>query len=375
MSKPFDYSKWDNIELSDDEDSHPGAQFIEAQTLRRIKRENHEHKERERLAKIETLRAQKSTLTKEIKENERTMVACAEALENVRDGDAETMKEMKERGALAKASVEEKRAERSKIESEIAELERAKKFNAEEMCYVSAEKTLVGAQCKPEEEERVKRMSYEEFTRAYEKDLDEIASINGSMSYGEMGEWFSNGKVHLLGEHATGYLLLKALYLEMEKKTREARTCARVAFACKSIGEFAEAGKKSDRDAAEPFFKRLDSNSDVSREYERSFEEYFEKLQERALVKLREEAEKEQPMSLEDVPVEERLGPGGMDPVAVYDSLPQEMRDAFDSGSVDALKAYVNTLPMEEARKHMKAMVDSGLWVPTPGEDPGAALR
>ena len=221
----------------------------------------------------------------------------------------------------------------------------------------------------------MKRMSYEEFTRAYEKDLDEIASINGSMSYGEMGEWFSNGKVHLLGEHATGYLLLKALYLEMEKKTREARTCARVAFACKSIGEFAEAGKKSDRDAAEPFFKRLDSNSDVSREYERSFEEYFEKLQERALVKLREEAEKEQPMSLEDVPVEERLGPGGMDPVAVYDSLPQEMRDAFDSGSVDALKAYVNTLPMEEARKHMKAMVDSGLWVPTPGEDPGAALR
>ena len=92
MSKPFDYSKWDNIELSDDEDSHPGAQFIEAQTLRRIKRENHEHKERERLAKIETLRAQKSTLTKEIKENERAMVACAEALENVRDGDAETMK-------------------------------------------------------------------------------------------------------------------------------------------------------------------------------------------------------------------------------------------------------------------------------------------
>ena len=49
----FDYSKWDNLELSDDEDHHPGAQFIEANTLRRIKREAHENKEKERLDKIE----------------------------------------------------------------------------------------------------------------------------------------------------------------------------------------------------------------------------------------------------------------------------------------------------------------------------------
>ena len=38
----FDYSKWDKLELSDDEDTHPGAQFIEENTLRRIKREPHE---------------------------------------------------------------------------------------------------------------------------------------------------------------------------------------------------------------------------------------------------------------------------------------------------------------------------------------------
>ena len=59
----------------------------------------------------------------------------------------------------------------------------------------------------------------------------------------------------------------------------------------------------------------------------------------------------------------------------MYDALPREMREAFDSGSVDALKKFVNSLPMDEARAHMRAMVDSGLWVPTPGEDPGEALR
>jgi len=369
-SKPFDYSKWDNIELSDDEDTHPGAQFIEAQTLRRIKREAHEHKEKERLAKIDALKAEKRDARRTIRELEQTLVSLVESLGV--DGSASV--DAAEKARATRDEIETRRRACAETEAKIEELERQRKYNAEEMCYVASEKTLVGAACKPEEESRAARMSYEEFTREYGDELDDIATANGSMSYGELGQWFSNGRVHLLGEHATGYLLLKSLYLEMEKKTREARTCARVAFACKSIGEFAEAGKKSDRDAAEPFFKRLDSNADVAREYEKSFEEYFQKLRERAVAKLAEEADKE-PTSLEEVPLEDRLGPGGLDPVAVYDSLPKEMRDAFDSGSVDALKAYVNSLPLEEAKRHMKAMVDSGLWVPTPGEDPGEALR
>ena len=51
----FDYSKWDNLELSDDEDHHPGAQFIEANTLRRIKREAHENKEKELILLVHQL--------------------------------------------------------------------------------------------------------------------------------------------------------------------------------------------------------------------------------------------------------------------------------------------------------------------------------
>jgi hypothetical protein len=102
------------------------------------------------------------------------------------------------------------------------------------------------------------------------------------------------------------------------------------------------------------------------------------------------------------------------------------MQEAFESGSIDALRDYVNKLPMEEAKMHMvgtypkrhahmlakvpkippkypkaraqmlakvpkmprnypklcsacpysvKRMVDSGLWVPTPGSEPGEALQ
>lgn len=85
MSKGFNYSKWDKLELSDDEDSHPGAKFVEEQTLRyeavvhrrphapsvrcpralrwgsngrRIKRESHKIKETERQEKIDKLQAE-----------------------------------------------------------------------------------------------------------------------------------------------------------------------------------------------------------------------------------------------------------------------------------------------------------------------------
>jgi len=33
------------------------------------------------------------------------------------------------------------------------------------------------------------------------------------------------------------------------------------------------------------------------------------------------------------------------------------VREAFDSGSIEELRTYVNTLPMEEARLYMKKMV------------------
>ena len=53
----------------------------------------------------------------------------------------------------------------------------------------------------------------------------------------------------------------------------------------------------------------------------------------------------------------------------------KELQEAFESGSVERLREHVNTLPMEEAKLHMRRMVDSGLWVPTPGQDPGEALH
>ena len=128
MPSGFDYSKWDKLELSDDEDDHPGAKFIEENTLRRIKRESHERQEAERAAKVAEL--------------EKTIEAETEKLNELTSSTAGAEKRDAEKvrilGAIASA--------RAEIEKE----ERERKFNADEMCYVASERSLVGAQCKPD---------------------------------------------------------------------------------------------------------------------------------------------------------------------------------------------------------------------------------
>ena len=53
MSKPFDYSKWDKIELSDDEeDVHPNIDresWFRMKHRSRVEREEHEAKDRQRI--------------------------------------------------------------------------------------------------------------------------------------------------------------------------------------------------------------------------------------------------------------------------------------------------------------------------------------
>lgn len=53
MSKPFDYSKWDNIELSDDEeDVHPNIEresWFRMKHRSRVEREEHEDKDKKRI--------------------------------------------------------------------------------------------------------------------------------------------------------------------------------------------------------------------------------------------------------------------------------------------------------------------------------------
>ena len=68
--------------------------------------------------------------------------------------------------------------------------------------------------------------------------------------------------------------------------------------------------------------------------------------------------------ALEEEERKKRLGPGGLDPVEVMETLPQALQECFASKSVAKLQEVIASLPKEEASYHMKRCVDSGLWVP-----------
>ena len=66
---------------------------------------------------------------------------------------------------------------------------------------------------------------------------------------------------------------------------------------------------------------------------------------------------------MHDIPKEERLGPGGLDPLEVIETLPQAVVDAFESRNVDQLHEALAQMDPEEAEYHTKRCINSGLWV------------
>ena len=61
------------------------------------------------------------------------------------------------------------------------------------------------------------------------------------------------------------------------------------------------------------------------------------------------------------------LGPGGLDPNEVFQTLPAPMQLAFESQDVGKLKEALARLPPEEGAYHLQRCVDSGLWVENAG--------
>ena len=176
MGGGFDYSKWDKLELSDDEDDHPGAQFIEANTLRRIKRQSHEQKTEEKNQKIQSLMG-------EMKDALKTIAAVKHDA-----GDAPLTEEQE----LATRAAQEKHdAARAAIDAE----ERERKFNAEEWCHVSNtfDRSLVGAACVADEGEE--ELEYEPYVKKYGEQLEEVARANFN-DYADMAEHFQARSIH-----------------------------------------------------------------------------------------------------------------------------------------------------------------------------------
>lgn len=61
---------------------------------------------------------------------------------------------------------------------------------------------------------------------------------------------------------------------------------------------------------------------------------------------------------------EKRLGPGGLDPVEVFASLPVELQECFEKKDIQLLQDTFAKMDPHLAEKYLKDCIDSGMWLP-----------
>ena len=152
-------------------------------------------------------------------------------------------------------------------------------------------------------------------------------------------------------------MLLSCLEDEMNGKSKRMKLVCRQSQILSHVQELGQSMQRDPRDVVLPFFNRIEQKEFLNAflEQVRLFEV---RIKERAVVKRKEmDAERR----ITEAPP---LGPGGLDPYEVLESLPQAMQDAFESQDIGRLQSVLNDMPNEEASMWMKKCVDSGLWNP-----------
>jgi len=203
--------------------------------------------------------------------------------------------------------------------------------------------------------------TYPEFTEKYAETIEmfmHIPDFEGSKDY-----LLKYGDI-LLQENAANYLLLASLEDEMNGHREKMKRTARQSQFISSIAELAKTLNTHPGNCITPLFTRLEQREHLQ-EFLAGCKVFTDRIVERAVVKKAEiDAEREaaDAKDLSEIPKEERLGPGGLDPLEVIETLPKEMVEAFESRDVDQLKQALSSLDPEDAEYHMKRCVDSGLW-------------
>lgn len=350
LNKMVDYSKWKDIEISDDEDdTHPNIdtpslfRWRHQARVERMEERKREHEEHER-KKIEHMKKLKETKEKLARlENEQKDSADLSALKKVLQDLEEEEKKIKAR------------------EDEMKKKEKLTPWNVDTIGQDGFTKTVINT--KParndddstlSDEEKEKRMK--QFVKKNEKQLKEF----GMLRRYDDSKKFLLEHPQIVCENTANYLVIWCINLEMEEKHDLMEHIAHQCICMQYILELSKQLDVDPRACVSSFFSRIQV---AEVEYKNSFDEelraFKDRIRKRAAEKvadaLREAEEEER---------KERLGPGGLDPVEVFESLPKPLQQCFEAQDIPLLQQTIAAMPEDEARYHMKRCIDSGLWVP-----------
>ncbi|VDM32453.1 unnamed protein product [Hydatigera taeniaeformis] len=331
----MDYSKWDHIEVSDDEDdTHPN---IDTASLFRWRHEARLNRDRE-------WKAEKEKFEKEKKEHIEALQKARSLYEEGVKNNASNVKELEEN--LKKLEVADKEWQ-----------EKEKEMNKKERFINKAalkEKPKVDEDDDDDvHEEAADRLR--DFVKKHEAEIKKFGMFSRPVD----SQQYLLEKPYLVCDETANHLVLWCLDLAMEEKYSLLDHVSHQCIVMQFMLELAKSLKCDPRSCIRPFFNKF---INPEPEYQRMFEEeltaFKARIRDRARVKLTEamqqyEAEERQ----------KRLGPGGLDPYEVIETLPEPLRKCFETRDVELLKKTLTEMDPKEAEECMKRCIASGLWV------------
>lgn len=329
-----DYSKWKDIEISDDEDdTHPN---IDTPSLYRWRHEA-------RLQRMADAERQKEELQKRKQSFQARLIDVKERIKK-NDGDPENLKKELE-------SIEKEGRDIEKIEQEQKKQEKKTAWNVDTISKPGFEKTVLNKKPVKKTEEELTDEEREERMKKFVKENEALCKKYGMMRRYDDSKRFLQQHFQLVCDETANYLVIWSINLVMEGKLE---LMSHVAHQCICMQYILELGKQLDVDpraCVNSFFSKIQHCVPEYREqFEKEIEGFKDRVKKRAAEKMQEYMAEE--------------GPGGLDPGDVFATLPESLQKCFETRDVEMLQQAIAAMPIEEAKYHMKRCVDSGLWVP-----------
>lgn len=350
----IDYSVWDHIEVSDDEDdTHPN---IDTPSLFRWRHQA-------RVERMEEFQKKGEELNKGLSECRRKL---ADTQKKIKELTISTSEDAK--AELSKVQAEEKKLKKEERdwERKVGDYQREEKkmpWNVDTLSKEGFSKSIVNVKPETEETEEEKEQKHKTFVEKYEKEIKHF----GMLRRWDDSQKYLSDHPHLVCEETANYLVIMCIDLEVEEKHALMEQVAHQTIVMQFILELAKSLKVDPRGCFRQFFAKIKT---ADQQYQEAFNDELESFKERVRGRAKIRIEKAM-KEYEEEERQKRLGPGGLDPVEVYESLPPEMQKCFDEKDIQMLQEVISKMDPTEAKAHMKRCIDSGLWVPNAKGDDG----
>lgn len=346
---------WDHIEVSDDEDdTHPN---IDTPSLFRWRHQA-------RVERMEEFQKKGEEINKAHCESRRKLAEVQKKIQELAVSKTDDAK-----AELIKAQAEEKKLKKEEREWEkkMEEHNREEKkmpWNVDTLSKEGFSKSIVNVSPDPAEEtEEEKEKKHKTFVEKYEKQIKHF----GMLRRWDDSQKYLSDNPHLVCEETANYLVIMCIDIEVEEKHALMEQVAHQTIVMQFILELAKSLKVDPRGCFRQFFAKIKT---ADQQYQDAFNDELESFKERVRGRAKIRIEKAM-KEYEEEERQKRLGPGGLDPVEVYESLPLEMQKCFDEKDIQLLQEVISKMDPTEAKAHMKRCIDSGLWVPNSKTDDG----